>query len=214
MSFRLVVGALIASAFVAMAASPALACKGAESLLRDDFTDTDPAWDIKWPDNSSFDIGGGKVVAKSKPGAWAPMYYNGSFFPAADACVTITLPSVRNPEEVWGGLLFLAGANYICYIRPDGKAGVTRVDSTGWLDPVSARPFAAIKQDAPNTLRVVWSAPQPENSGQPSDPSVTIYINDQKFIKFKVKPNDDRQIGLAVQSNGNDIEFTHLQVTQ
>ena len=214
MSFRLGMGVLIVSAFVAMAASPALACKGAESLLRDDFTEADPAWGITWPDSSSFEIGGGKVVARSDAGTWASMWWNGSFFPAADACVTITMPSVRNPENVWGGLMFFAGASYIAYITPDGKAGVSRVDKGGWLNPVPARPFAAIKQGAPNTLRVVWSAPQPDNSAKPSDPSVTIYINDQQFIKFKVKPNNDRQIGLAVQSEGNNIEFANIDVTE
>src|SRR5215470_7065470 len=81
MSFRLGIGVLIASAFVAMAATPALACKGAESLLRDDFTEADPAWGITWPESSGFDIGSGKVVARSDAGTWASMWWNGSFFP-------------------------------------------------------------------------------------------------------------------------------------
>ena len=214
MSFRFVVGALLSVAFMAIAGSPAFACKGAEVVLRDDFTEADPAWLVAWPDTTSFDIADGKVVAKSDAGKWGYMLYQGSYFPAADACVDIVAPTGDN---AWAGLLFQQDyVDYIAYVTADGKAGVTRVDSHGWLDPVTARPFAAIKTGAGavNTMRLVWSAPQPSNSQTPSDPTVQMFINDEPFIKFKVKPSDARIIGLAVASEGSDAEFSNLVVTQ
>ena len=101
MPVKAVVRALLGAVFIAAMASPALACKGTESLLRDDFTETDPAWSVTWPDTTSFDIADGKVEARADPGTWASMWYDGDFFPAADACVDITLPDVRDPSAVW-----------------------------------------------------------------------------------------------------------------
>ncbi len=214
MSLRFVMGALVGMAFVAMTGGPAFACKGAENLLRDDFTEADPAWYVYWTDSSSFDIGGGKVVAKSNPGTWAGMSYQGQFFPGADACVDIVAPTGDN---VWAGLdLNSDSVDYIPYITGDGKAGVSRLDKSGWLNPVPVRPFAAIKTGpgAVNTLRVVWAAPQPENSQKPSDPIVQVFINDQPFAKFKAKPSAGRIIGLAIQTEGSTAEFSNLIVTQ
>jgi hypothetical protein len=40
-------GAMASAVLVVMsAASPPFACKGADTLLRDDFTDEDPAWNV------------------------------------------------------------------------------------------------------------------------------------------------------------------------
>ena len=66
MPVRAVVRTLLAAGFIAAMASPALACKGTESLLRDDFTEADPAWVGDWPDTSSFDIADGKVEATER----------------------------------------------------------------------------------------------------------------------------------------------------
>jgi hypothetical protein len=208
-----VISTLLGALFIAAVASPALACKGTESLLRDDFTEADPAWNVWWPDTSSFDIADGKVEAKADPGLWAAMMYEGAFFPAADACVDITLPDVRDPSVVWAGLVFWAGdANVIVYLTPDGKAGVTKVNNQGWLNPVKAKAYDAIKTGEANTLRVVWSGPATGTA--PADPSVQVFINDQPVFKFKVKPNENRQLGLAIASEGDTLEFTNLSVTQ
>lgn len=214
MSFRFVVGALLSVAFVALTGGPAFACKGAEVVFRDDFTEADPAWYVWWPDSSSFDIADGKVVAKSSPGTWAAMLYQGSYFPGGDACVDIVAPTGDN---TWAGLdIHSDGVEYIPHITGDGKAGVTRLDKNGWLSPVPDRPFAAIKTEAGavNNLRVVWSAPQPDNSQTPSDPTVQVFINDEPFIKFKIKPTDNRLLGFAIQTEGSETQFSNLIVTQ
>lgn len=210
-----VISTLIAVLFVAVVASPALACKGTESLLRDDFTEADPAWNVWWPDTSSFDIADGKVAAKADPGLWGAMFYEGSFFPAADACVDIAMPDVRDPSIVWAGLVFWSGdANYIVYLTPDGKAGVSRVNNQGWLYPVKAKAYDAIKVGQANTLRVVWSAPPAAGSTGSADPFVQVFVNDQPIFKFKVKPNENRQIGLAISTEGDTFEFSNLSVTR
>jgi hypothetical protein len=218
MSLRLVASAFMTGAFVAIvAAGSALACKGSESLLRDDFTDSDPAWNPAFSEGASFSAGGGKLQAKADPGRWGVLMYEGSFFPAADACVEIAAPSVRDPAGIWAGLLFETtdGAWYIPRIHLDGTASVARVTGDGWLTPVPPRKFAGIKPGAnvANTLRVVWKAPPPRGSTAPADPAVAIFINDQPFITFKATPNANRKLGLAVQSDGNTYQFGNLAVT-
>jgi hypothetical protein len=220
MSLERLTYALMTSAVFAfaMAASPAFACKGATSLLRDDFTDTDPAWNVVWPDGSSFQIGGGKLEAKANPGKWGEMTYEGNFFGAADACIDIVGPSVRDPANMWAGLLFESGdgAWYIPSINLNGTVGVYRVTGDGWLNPVPPRKFAGLKSgaDAKNTLRVVWKGPPARGSTAPPDQTVQLFINDQEFIKFKVPPNANRKIGIAVQSEGNVFQLSNLSVTR
>jgi len=216
MPVRGVMRTLVAALLFAALASPALACKGTESLLRDEFTDTDVSWNVYWPDTSSFEIGDGKVVASAQPGYWGLMMYDGSFFPAADACVDITMPSVRNPANIWAGISFFSGdATYVVYLTPDGKAGVTRANAQGWLDPVKAKAYDAIKTDGPNTLRVVWSGPPASGSTDPANPTIEVSVNDQPLFKFKVKPNANRQLGFGVSTEGESgVEFSNLSVTQ
>ena len=205
---------LLAAMFVAAVASPALACKGTDSLLRDDFTEVDPAWSPWWTDISSWDIADGKAAVKSDPGYAAIMRYEGDFFPAADACIDITIPDVRDPSNVWAGLFFsdASYAEYIVYLTPDGKAGVFKLTNAGWLSPVPAKAFDSVKAGEANTLRVVWSGPPTGTA--PADSTVQVFINDQPAFKFKVKPNDNRQIGLAGQTQGDTIELTNLSITQ
>jgi hypothetical protein len=212
----LVTGALFA--FV-VASSSALACKGATSLLRDDFTDADPAWDEQFKDRPSFQIGSGKVLGKTEPGYYNVLLYQGNFFPAGDACVTITSPpAVRDPSNIWAGIVLQAedGAWYIPTINLDGTAEVARVTGAGWLSPVPARKFDGIKSgpNAANVLRVVWKAPPARGSKDPADPTVAISINDKPFINFKMAPNANRQIGLAIGSQGNTYQFSDLAITK
>jgi hypothetical protein len=204
---------------IALAASPALACKGATSLLRDDFTDVDPAWDEYWTDGPTFQIGGGKIVAKTEPDYWNVLLYQGDFYPAGDACVTMTNPGpVRDPSNIWAGMILQAsdGAWYIPAINYDGTAGVYRYTNDGWLYPVPSRKFDAVKggANAVNVLRVVWKAPPPKGSNNPPDPVVTIFINDKQFITFKMTPNSNRQFGFGVQSGGNTYQLSNLSITR
>jgi hypothetical protein len=204
---------------IAVASSPALACKGATSLLRDNFTDVDPAWDEQFTDRPSFQIGGGKVLAKTQPGYYNVLLYQGNFFAAGDACVTITSPAaVRDPSNIWAGMVLQAddGAWYMPSLNLDGTAGVTRVTGDGWLNPVPARKFEGIKPgpNAANVLRVVWKAPPPRGSKDPADPTVAIFINDKPFINFKMTPNSNRQFGLAAGTEANTYQFTDLAITK
>lgn len=219
MSLRLVASALVSGAFVTMvAAGPALACKGATSLLRDDFSELDPAWNLVFTDAPALSVNGGKLQLKSNPSNLGVVTYEGDFFPAADACVTITSPSVRDPADLWAGLLLVMGDGswMIPRIHLDGTASVTRASGTGWLNPVPARKFAAVKTgaNATNTLRVVWSGPPPRGSTAAADSNVSFFINDQAFIKFKATPNADRKIGLSTVSEGNTFQFSNLAITQ
>jgi hypothetical protein len=211
-----VISTLIAALFIAVVASPALACKGTESLLRDEFTETDPSWNVWWPDTSSFDIADGKVAAKVDPGYWAVMMYDGDFFPAADACVDINIPEVRDPTYVFAGLTFLdeKSASWIVYLTPDGKAGVAKVTGDGWLYPVKPKAFDSIKQGETNTLRVVWSGPPAAGSTDPADPTVQVFVNDEAIFKFKVKPNGNRTLGFAIQTEGETVEYSNLAITR
>jgi hypothetical protein len=211
-----VISTLVGALLIAGVASPALACKGTDSLLRDEFTEADPSWNVWWPDTSSFDIADGKVAAKVDPGYWAVMMYDGDFFPAADACIDIAFPEVRDPSQVWAGLTFYDEkyANWIVYLTPDGQAGVAKVTNDGWLYPVKVKAYDSIKQGEANTLRAVWSGPPAAGSTEAADPTVQVFINDQPVFKFKVKPNGNRQVGLAIQTQGDTVEFSNLAITR
>ena len=73
-----------------------------------------------------------------------------------------------------------------------------KLTNEGWLNPVKAKAYDSIKPGETNTLRVVWSGP-PTGIDGAADPTVQVFINDQPVFKFKVKPNGNRQIGLAVR---------------
>jgi hypothetical protein len=216
MPSKVVMSALMTSAFFAwvIAASPALACKGANSLLRDDFTDEDPAWGL---DDPLIKIGGGAMTMKSDPGKINFLLYQGQNFPAADACVDMISPVSKN-ADVLGGLFFATadGKYNIAWVSvAGGTAGVTGLSSSGWTNPVPGRKFDGIKTapNAVNTIRLTWKGPPPPNSQTAPDPTVTMYVNDKQFIKFKAPPNADRLIGLYAQSEGGTFQFKNLSVT-
>src|SRR3977135_2331362 len=103
MSSDFVTSALMTSALLALVvtASPAVACKGAQTLLRDDFTDEDPAWNIQ--DNSA-QVGGGVLKIRTEPGRLFNLMYQGQNFPAADACIDIIPPAGKPASDIQGGL--------------------------------------------------------------------------------------------------------------
>jgi hypothetical protein len=207
-----VVGAIFA---VAIAASPALACKGATVVLQDDFTDEDPAWVT---DGGTPKIGGGKLLATSQPGKVFWLEYGGSYFGGADACIDIAAPTVREPASIKAGLGFMGadGSAFFVTIRADGMAGVQRLTNEGWLNPVPPRKSDAIKtgDGAVNTLRVVWKAPPPNGSNVAPDPTVQIFINDKPFINFKTPPNSNRFLYVYAETEGAQYQFSKLIVTK
>jgi hypothetical protein len=205
---------------VAVASSPALACKGATSLLRDDFTDVDPAWQSYFTDSPSFQIGGGKALLNTPPGNWQVLFYQGDFYPAGDACVTITGPgtAVKDPSALYAGIVLQDGNGdwWMPSVNGDGSASVDRLASAGWLHPVPPRKFDAVKTgaNAVNVLRVVWKAPPAQGSNTPPDPNVTVFINDKQFIVFKMAPNANRLFGLGADTEGTNFQFSNLAITK
>src|SRR5262249_55842723 len=135
--------------------------------------------------------------------------YQGEFFPAGDACVTITGPApvAKDTTNIFGGIL-LQETNYDWWmpaVWADGTASVERMLNNGWLHPVPQRKFDAVKTgaNAVNVLRVVWKAPPAQGSNTPPDPTVTVFINDKQFISFnKMTPNPDRLFGLVADTEG------------
>jgi hypothetical protein len=89
---------------------------------------------------------------------------------------------------------------------------VKKLTNDGWLNPVKAKAYDSIKAGETNTLRLVWSGPATGPAA--ADPTVQVFINDQPVFKFKVKPNGNRQVGLAADTEGDTIEFTNLSITQ
>jgi hypothetical protein len=196
-----------------VASSPALACKGAQTLLRDDFTDEDPAWNIQ--DNSA-QIGGGVLKVKTDPGKILNLMYQGQNFPAADACIDIIAPAGKPASDIQGGLGFWTGRSWdFIYIATDGSAGVAGLQDGGWTAPVPNRKFDGIKTtpNAVNQLRVIWKGPPPPNSKDAPDPSVTVFINDKQFIKFKAVPNTNRALSIFTTSENGVYQYKNLVVT-
>lgn len=208
--------AVATGAFLALATvGPALACKGSETLLRDDFTEEDPAWNIQ---DENVQIGGGVLKMKSEPGKNEWLIYGGDNFPAADVCVDMIAPSGGKPDPyVYGGLAFWGGNKWnIVEIATDGTIGVQGNNKSGWTLPVPPRKFDGLKMgpNAVNTIRITWKGPPESNSKNAPDPTVTIYINDKQFIKYKATPNEDRNIGFYVQSEGAVYQFKNLTITR
>jgi len=202
-------------AAIGLASSPTLACKGAESLLRDDFSDEDPAWGIQ--DRNATDIAGGAMKLTSEPGHFVQLNYQGMTFPAADVCIDIVAPSTPVKNTTQGGLGFWNGKGWTyAYVQSDGTAGVEALTDGIWVNPVPARKFDGLNlgTGAVNKLRVVWKGPPDPNANAAPDPTVQVYINDKFFIKFKTPPNLGRIIALFADSSGSTYQFKNLVVTQ
>ena len=206
------VGAL---SLLAVASTSALACKGQTSLLRDDFTDEDPAWGIE--DVKGVTIGDGSMKITTDPNSVLHMSYGGANFPAGDACVDIVAPPAFVKDVTFGGLgLWTARGWVFIQINSDATAEVAGVQNGIWVYPVPARKFDAIKAGpgATNNLRVVWKGPPAQDSNDAPDPNVMVYINGKLFVKFKTPPNADRSLAMTAQTEGTTYQFKNLNVTQ
>jgi hypothetical protein len=202
MSLKLLASVVFA---LGVASSPALACKGSQSLLSDDFKgEMDPAWEVVF---GEFNVSDGKLQVKTDVGKVGLMEYQGDFFPGADVCVDIVAPSTKDAPSIFAGIAFSTPkGNYYVGIRPDGSAGVLRYFK-GWLKPVPVRKFDAVKTavGATNSLRVVWKA---------GDTSVQTFVNDRPFITFKtLEANDNRKIGIYAETEGNTLTYSNFKVT-
>jgi len=214
-SAQLRVAFLGALSLLAVVSTSALACKGQTSLLRDDFTDEDPAWGLQ--DMKGVVIADGAMKITADQNSVMHPIYGGANFPAADACVDIVAPAAFVKDLTFGGFgLWTARGWVFIQINSDATAEVSGVQNNIWLHPVPPRKFDAIKAGpgAVNNLRVVWKGPPEQDSNDPPDPTVTVYINGKLFVKFKTPPNLDRSLALAAQTNGTTYQFKNLNVTQ
>jgi hypothetical protein len=114
---------LLVAAAVALA-SPAVACKGRNTVFADNFAREDAAWE---PVAGDFSVGNGRASVRSEPGKLALIGYNGEFFDSGDACVDVVGPNARG--GVIAGIVFALtqGSMYAVVIAPaEGTAGVVR----------------------------------------------------------------------------------------
>src|ERR1700722_18623465 len=93
--------AALSSLFAIGLSGSALACKGATTLLRDDFTDEDPAWGID--DHNLATVADGALKMTTQPGHIYYLFYQGINFPGADACVDIVNPSAADKQQQQAG---------------------------------------------------------------------------------------------------------------
>ena len=199
MSFRYITGVAVA---VALLSSPALACKGRNTVFTDDFSREDSSWEAPF---GEFAVKGGSAQLKSEPGKLALAGYNGEFFESGDACVDVISPNVRG--GVFGGFVFAMtqGNIYALVVAAaEGTAGVIRFNKTAWIWPVSARKIDSIKPQvtAPNTLRVTWRGS-----------AATAYVNDKQFAQFTVQPVKNALFGLFALTEGETFQFRNLKIT-
>lgn len=207
-----VLGAVVG---LSLSSGAAFACKGTQTLLRDDFTDVDPAWSNV--DGSAVTIANGALTIHSDAGKFAYSQYGGLEFPGADACVTVVGPAAASKQVTQGGIGFFTGVAWlIAYVQSDGTAGVEGLQNGHWINPVPARKADGIKTGvgAANQIRLVWKAPPDDSGNQTVDPFVQMYINDKPFAKFKAQPNANRDIMLYAQTEGGSYDFKDLAITQ
>jgi hypothetical protein len=177
MVLRSFAGAMLA---LAVAVSPALACKGETEIHSDNFTDQSGPWE--GTDNAT--IGGGFATLKTEPGKNSVLMYTGQLVQEFDVCVDLTFPATRSPEGgAVAGVLFWFNGNppefYGLIMTPGGIMGALRLKDG---KPLVVSPFRkqnAIKvgTDAKNTIRITAKGN-----------TVTVYINDTRVASFRGLP--------------------------
>jgi hypothetical protein len=211
-------GVFISLLAVAIGTEPAQACKGKTVLFKEDFTKPRPAWQKPSPDwGVTWNIGGGKMVAKSPPNEWGVISYNGKIFPEADVCVDVVFPAIDSPENKWAGIWFTSEDGwYTAALQFNGTVAVHSQQQGQWIDPLPETQVNGVKTGAGavNTLRVTWKAPPRQGSSEPADSNVTFYVNDQEVGSIDVDPFRGRLIGFGIQTEGQTVEFRNLVVTK
>ena len=174
MNWKTLAWALVATVF---ATSPGLACKGKKVLFEDSFAEEDPGWTV----SDRAKVQGGKMVLTAPAGRISTVLYKADVYDQADICVDL---KVADPKEASiGGIMFAVEDTnnfYTFWISPMAQtAGVIRMSKGKWLDPVSARKFDGVNNQAgaSNTIRLTLNGPR-----------ATAYVNDKKFIDFRINP--------------------------
>jgi hypothetical protein len=204
MILRTIAGAMIA---LAIAASPALACKGPE-IFADEFTDDSGPWD-----NTNFaTIGGGQAELKMQPGYMGVLRYLGDLPKEFDVCVDITTPPAKNPDGgTLGGLAFWFKDYENAYFvgtTPIGAVGSFRVTKGRALVASPFRRQNALKAGAgsKNNLRITAKGN-----------TITVYANDQRVASFRGVP-EDGYIGLYAESSqqedSNPWQFSNFKLSE
>jgi hypothetical protein len=198
------IGALIA---LAIAASPALACKGNEEIFSDDFTEDTGFWTkADW-----ITIGGGSMELKLPSGYMGTAGYRGDVPKDFDLCFDVTYPQMKAPAGMaLGGidLWFKDHDNKHAIITaPIGIIGAGRMANGKFTPLAPFRPFPSLKTGPgqKNTLRVTVKGN-----------SVTLYANDQRVSTFRATPIEGDIFGFhatSEQDNVNAWKFSNLKIT-
>jgi hypothetical protein len=202
----LIVAGLLLSA---LAANPALACKGKKTLFSDDFREVDASWATN---GDSITVEDGRAKIKANPDAGYRVLYGGALFGDADMCVTIRMPSdVTDAGSASAGLIFWAqdyNDYYVFEVAANGMVTLQRLVKGRWLSIVDWRHVEGMNMGigAKNILRVTTSGS-----------SIAIAINDMKIGSIKGQPPEGGgQVGLRSESEKTKRDawkFSELKVT-
>jgi hypothetical protein len=194
---------------LAIAATPAQACKGTNTRFTDDFRQVDSSWGV---DPDAVSVEDGKVKIKPDATSNYVVLYKGPKFVDADLCVTIQIPALYGGRnELRAGAVFWA-ANYDSYyaflIQPDGRAALMRLDKGTMLPIVNFRAVESIKTQ-PGDKNVLRLTTQGNN--------VIAYVNDARFASINGRvPDGGGEFGLFAQSeeaHRDTWKFSDLKVT-
>ena len=203
MALRTIVGAMLA---LAIAGSPALACKG-EEIYSDDFAEDSGMWGT----GDFFKIGGGSMELKLQPGYKGVALFQGAQPREFDACVDITYPEAKKPDGgTVGGFVFWFkewANHYVVATTPVGAVGAYRMnkDKFALQSPFRTNPAVKAGAGATNTFRVTVKGN-----------AITIYANDQRVAGFRGAP-EDAWMGLFSESepdNSNAWKFSNFKLTE
>jgi len=202
-ALRSMTGAMFA---LAIAASPALACKGDE-IFSDDFNSPDGPWQMT--DNVA--IGKGSVDFKTPAGGAGAAIFVGEKPKEFDMCIDVTFPQARNPDGgTLGGILFWLNDfqnMYLAAVTPVGALGVVRFNKGRVLVASPFKKQNALKAGAgaKNTIRV-----------SAKGNTVTVYGNDQRLASLRGVP-EEGYLGLYAESEkeqSNEWQFSNFKLTE
>jgi hypothetical protein len=202
MAFRILTSVAVALALIS---TPALACKGRNTIMSDDFAKEDASWQAVW---GEFSVANGRGQLKSEPGN-AAMVLNGSdYVESGDICVDLIAPNARN---LFAGIVFNAvvqgdAAGLYTFIANinEGTVAVGRLTKGKFLLPVGWRKSDAINQraNATNTLRLTWKGN-----------NATAYVNDKQVASFGVQSQKETYVGLLAWPEAETFQFDNFKVT-
>ena len=187
---------LNAGVALVLAASPAFACKGKNTLFSDDFREVDESWGV---DAAAVSVDGGRVVIKPDASRAYKILYPTTSFDSFDFCVSVRMPNnvhVTNPTgDATAGLIFWASdySNFFIFeISANGQVGVQRQAKSKYSTILAWRAVDGVNTGpgAKNRLRVTASGN-----------TLTFMVNDTKVGSIKApQPDGAGQIGIRAQS--------------